>query len=217
MSQPAATRRRDADRGGREELIEAARAEMVEAGSADVSLQAIARRAGLTAPLVTYHFRTKEALFLELARRDMEPAIRRLDRLVQSDATPEEKLRLHILGIVRNYSERPYLNSLLNLLLRDASSDSSRQIALDMAAPLTTALARILEQGAEAGVFRPVDPRATYLMIVGACQYAFSSKLTVTSVAPGLHEPDAIAEYARATAEMFLRGLALPADDRAEG
>lgn len=208
MGSQATARRRDAERG-REELIEATRAEMVAAGSADVSLQAIARRAGVTAPLVTYHFKTKEALFLELARRDMEPAIRRLDRLVMSDASPEEKLRLHIVGIIGNYSQRPYLNSLLNLLLADASSETSREIARGMAAPLTDSLARILEQGVQAGVFRDVDPKTTYLMIVGACQYAFSSKLTVTSVAPGLHEPEAIAAYARATAEMFIRGLAV--------
>lgn len=207
MGSQAMARRRDAERG-RDELIEATRAEMVAAGSADVSLQAIARRAGVTAPLVTYHFKTKEALFLELARRDMEPAIRRLDRLVMSDATPEEKLRLHILGIIGNYSQRPYLNSLLNLLLADASSETSREIARGMAAPLTDALARILEQGSQAGVFRAVDPKLTYLMIVGACQYAFSSKLTVTSVAPGLHEPAAIDAFANATAEMFIRGLA---------
>ncbi|MDZ4374373.1 MAG: TetR family transcriptional regulator [Phenylobacterium sp.] len=188
-------------------MIEATRAEMTATGSADVSLQAIARRAGVTAPLVTYHFKTKEALFLELARRDMEPAIRNLERLVLSDASPEEKLRLHIVGIISNYAQRPYLNSLLNLLLADASSKTSRQIAGRMAAPLTDALARILEQGAEAGVFRRVDPVMTYLMIVGACQYAFSSKLTVTSVAPRLREPDAIAAYARATAQMFIRGL----------
>lgn len=206
MSSPEAVRRRDAEQG-REDLIEATRAEMIAAGSADVSLQAIARRAGVTAPLVTYHFRTKEALFLELARRDMEPAIRRLEQLVKSDAPPQEKLRLHIVGIVSNYSQRPYLNSLLNLLLADASSETSREIAASMAAPLTDALARILEQGVEAGVFRKVDPTATYLMIVGACQYAFSSKLTVTSVAPRLHRPEAIAAYAEATAEMFIRGL----------
>lgn len=206
MSSEAAVRRRNAERG-RDDLIEATRAEMIATGSADVSLQAIARRAGVTAPLVTYHFKTKEALFLELARRDMEPAIRSLERLVSSDASPQEKLRLHIVGIISNYSQRPYLNSLLNLLLADASSETSRQIAGRMAAPLTDALARILEQGAEAGVFRRVDPMMTYLMIVGACQYAFSSKLTVTSVAPGLREPDAIAAYARATAKMFIRGL----------
>jgi hypothetical protein len=69
-------------------------------------------------------------------------------------------------------------------------------------------LARILAQGRQAGVFRDVDPVATYLMIVGACQYAFSSKLTVTSVAPRLHAPEATAAYAQATAELFIRGLA---------
>lgn len=208
MGPGVAVRRRHADHDARDQLVEAARAEMTEAGSPNVSLQAIARRAGVTAPLVTYHFGTKEALFLELARRDMEPAIRQLERLAASDADPKEKLRLHILGIVRNYARKPYLNGLLNLLLHDESSDTSRTIARDMVEPLTGALRTILEDGIRAGLFRPVDPRMAYLMIVGACQYAFSSKLSVTSVLPDAGSPQTTDAYGRAVAETFLRGLA---------
>jgi AcrR family transcriptional regulator len=157
---------------------------------------------------VTYHFGTKEALFLELARLDMMPAIRRLARLVASDASPEEKLRLHIAGIIGNYSQKPYLNALLNYLLRDEASETSKAIARDMVSPLTTSLETILIDGAAAGVFRVVDPAMTYLMIVGACQYAFSSKLSVTSVMPHARNQAVTDAYAAAVADMFLRGLA---------
>lgn len=39
-----------------------------------------------------------------------------------TDLPADELLRIHISGIIRNYSRRPYLNKLLHLLLREETS-----------------------------------------------------------------------------------------------
>src|SRR5687768_15549577 len=98
------------DRSGREQLLDAAALAMTEAESVHIPLSAIARKAGVTAPLVTYHFGTKEGLLLALARRDTERALEQLQQLLAMDVPADEMLRIHISGIIRTYARRPYLN-----------------------------------------------------------------------------------------------------------
>src|SRR5687768_11561349 len=93
---PAAAGARIDDRSGRDQLLDAASAVMIEAESVHVPLSAIAQRAGLTAPLTTYYFKTKEGLLLALARRNTERALKQLQQLLEMDVPAEEMLRIHI-------------------------------------------------------------------------------------------------------------------------
>ena len=90
------------DRSARDQLLDAAGAVMTETETAAISLHAIARKAGVTAPLATYYFKTKEGLLLSLARRDTERSLQQLQHLLELDLPAEELLRIHISAIIRN-------------------------------------------------------------------------------------------------------------------
>ena len=180
---------------------------MTEAESVHIPLSAIAQRAGLTTPLTTYHFKTKEGLLLALARRDTERALKQLQQLLEMDLPAEEMLRIHVSGIIRNYAKHPYLNQLLNLLLRDEGSAAAREMKRTFVEPLAAAQRTIIERGVAEGRFQPVDPSFAYFIIVGACRDFFTNKITVKTVLGGEPDEDAVNRYTKAVIELLFNGL----------
>ena len=181
---------------------------MIAQHTADVSLHAIARHAGLTAPLVKYHFGSKEGLLLALARRDTARSIEQLRALVDMDVDPERKLRIHISGIIRTYARYPYLNGLLSILLRGASSGEARDgIRTTFVQPLMDAQRAILEQGVAAGRLRPVDAGYAYAAIVGACQFFFVNDSSRARLEDAAERETEVRAYADALSEIIVSGL----------
>jgi len=68
----------------RARLVDAALAEMRERGYAATSLEAIARRAGLTRGAIYWHFDSKEALFLELIEERVDRPARALMEITET-------------------------------------------------------------------------------------------------------------------------------------
>ncbi|MBY9068063.1 TetR family transcriptional regulator [Hyphomonas sp. WL0036] len=167
------------ERSGRELLLEAAGELMSEIGSIDVSLHQIAKRAGVTAPLVKYHFGSRDGLLLALAQRDTEHSLQQLQELVAMDIDPANKLRIHIHGIIRSYARHPYLNRLLDSLLHNQESEGSEIIRSSFMRPLIETQRKIIQDGIREGQFREVDDKHVYFMIIGACQYIFAARAAV--------------------------------------
>lgn len=193
----------------RDVLLDAARDLMTETGTSDVSLHAIARRAGVTAPLVKYYFGSKEGLLIALVKADTARSIEQLEALLSMDVSATQKLRLHVTGITRNYSRHPYLNGLLNRLIRGSTTEASEQIKASFVAPLINAQRRIIEEGIASGEFRAIDPDHAYFMIVGTCQYLFTVRVPFGDLMHGAPGQDAfVRSYTAAAVDFILRGLA---------
>ncbi len=189
-----------AERSGREMLLEAAGELMSELGTIDVSLHQIAKRAGVTAPLVKYHFGSKDGLLLAL-----------LTELMAMDIDPATKLRIHIQGIIRTYSRYPYLNRLLENFLKDsdAEKDATQSIWSSFMLPLIDAQKQIISDGIAAGQFRAIDSKHAYFLIIGACQHIFSTRISVRKLVGEKKVGQELArEYAAFAAETVLRGIA---------
>lgn len=181
---------------------------MIAEHTADVSLHAIARHAGLTAPLVKYHFGSKEGLLLALARRDTARSIEQLQDLVDMDVDPERKLKIHISGIIRTYARYPYLNGLLSILLRGATAGEARDgIRTTFVQPLMDAQRAILEQGAATGRLRSIDPGYAYATIVGACQFFFVNDSSRARLEGAAEREVEVKAYADALSDMIINGL----------
>lgn len=194
---------------GREKLLTAAGELMMELGTTDISLHQIARRARVTAPLVKYYFGSKDGLLMALAERDTEVSLRQLAELMSMDLDPATKMRIHVHGIIRTYARYPYLNSLLNGLLWDQQSESSIAIRMGFMRPLIEAQRKILEDGIAAGQFRKMDSRYVYFLIVGACQYIFSTRVAVHDIfGQGKVSRELARDYAAFAADTVLRGIA---------
>jgi TetR/AcrR family transcriptional regulator len=193
---------------GRDTLLAAASALMIEMHTFDVSLHQIARRAGVTAPLVKYYFGSKDGLLIALAQRDTERSLIQLDELMAMDLDPASKLRIHITGIILTYARYPYLNGLLDSLLRDNDSEGARTMQASFVRPLIEAQRQIITDGMAAGQFRDIDPNFAYFLIVGGCQYIFSTRVAFRMLVGDREVDDRFArEYAGFAVEAILKGI----------
>jgi AcrR family transcriptional regulator len=164
-------------------LLKAAGELMIERNSIDISLSELAKKSGINAALVKYHFGNKEGLLMALLARDSQSEIDNLDYLMRQPIAPTEKLKLHIGGIIRAYHRFPYLNRLIHRLLYESSEKSAKEVARLFAKPVFEFQRRLLEDGVEAGEFRKVDPMMFYISLIGACDHLFHGR---TAMSPAL-------------------------------
>ncbi len=203
----------DGERNAREQLIEAASQIMREGDTVDLSLSELSLRSGLNSALVKYYFGNKQGLMLALLERDMRNIVNSLDALLAKDFAPDEKLRVHIRAAIGTYFRFPYLNRLLMRLVRDASPDVSRKIADDYLKPISLAYTRLIDEGVQKGLFRPIDPQLFYFTVTGAADRFFSARLVLQHCygQSGMTE-QMRDDYADHTLDILMPGLLRPID-----
>lgn len=154
-------------------LLDAASKILSERNTIDISLSEIAQTSGLNSALISYHFGNKDGLLLALLRRDAEAALAQLKQLVAMPLSPDQKIRLHIAGVINTYAKSPYLNRLIHFLLENTNTQLAQEVSDFFIKPLIAAQSSIIGEGVAAGVFRPLDPMFFYFTFVGACDIIF--------------------------------------------
>ena len=166
----------------RDQLLDATGALMTEQRSIEISLSEIAERSGLNSALVKYYFGSKNGLLVALLRKVLGPRMAELQPLASADMPANEKLRIHINGVVNTYFKYPYVNRLMHYLLTDAGQEYGKIIAEEFARPLVETQTAILAEGQQAGLFRQADPLIFYFHLVGACDFLFFGRATLDHV-----------------------------------
>jgi AcrR family transcriptional regulator len=149
---PATARvRADAQRN-RDRLVDAARAALT-ADTQTVSLEAVARAAGVGIGTLYRHFPTRESLIEAVYRTELEAVLARADALLESHA-PAETLRLWMTEYAGFITAKRGMAESLRDLLRTGTISSSQTRPL-----VTATFRRILDAGVADGSLRP-DVRA---------------------------------------------------------
>jgi AcrR family transcriptional regulator len=166
-----------------EKLLGAASELMIERKSIEVSLSDIARKSGVNAALVKYHFGNKDGLLLALLARDAATEMTNLDYLMAQPISPAAKMKLHIAGIIKAYYQFPYMNRLIHYLLHESSAEAADEVSKFFVGPLLDFHRRLLAQGVAAGEFRAVDPVLFYTSLIGACDHLFFGRHAMSRAA----------------------------------
>ncbi len=200
---------RAARENSREALLDAASALMRELDTTEIGIVDIAARAGVNHAMIRYFFGSKEGLLMALLDRDVTWRIRQLGRLFHLDVTPTERMRIHLSGILDTYFAIPYLNRLIQQMVREADPARVRHIGEELLQPIANAQARIIEAGVASGEFRPVDPKLFYFNTIGAADGLYANRFTLSAVFGGLPNADPLlhARYRAHTVETLMKGL----------
>jgi TetR/AcrR family transcriptional regulator len=171
-------------------------------GFEGVSVETIARQAGVNKALISYHFGGKERLYNEILKTTLEEAKRHMDELRASDRPADEVLRefiarFHEMATVR----RPYFPA---LLLRDVLAGGRRfdEEIRPRIFGFFTGVAEILDRGVKSGCFRPVHPLLAHLGIMGSLIFFYATEPRRKQIMAELQLP-----MVHPTPEDFLRHI----------
>lgn len=149
----------------RSRILAAASAVFAVHGFDDTSVDDIARRAGLNKAMIYYHFDGKRGLYLEILQDMMRALGSRTGAIADSGLAPHDKLAAFVDGFSLEADARPDLPF---LMVREMA-DGARRLdgdTLRLMAAILGNLARILDEGVRAGVFRKAEPFAVYLSLI---------------------------------------------------
>ena len=147
-------------------LLDAARAAFVERGADDVSLEEIARRAGVGIGTLYRHFPTRQALLEAVYRDQVETLSARAEELLRTES-PEEALADWMRALVKFSSTK---RSMTAALLATLGTDS--ELLSACVTVIRTAAEALLARAQQAGVVRPDADAGDLMRLVHAVNIA---------------------------------------------
>jgi AcrR family transcriptional regulator len=147
-------------------VFDSAAAQFAKAGFDGVSVDDIAREAGVNKAMIYYHFADKLALYRAVLAEGLSRTGATVDAIAMSADTPPIKLDRFIEAFVRMTETRPWMPA---LMLREIAEGAPRLDADTMShmRVVIMSFVAILKQGQESGVFRRVHPILAYESVIG--------------------------------------------------
>jgi AcrR family transcriptional regulator len=158
----------------RARLLAAATDEFASRGFDGAAVDRIARRAGLNKAMIYYHFRNKQALYLEILRDMFASVGVETERIVATTLPPARKLDLFIETLMREARARPHFPPMMLREIAEGGRHLDRLTLLAVGTVFRSVVA-ILQQGQREGQFAPADPTLTYFTIVGPMIFYLAS------------------------------------------
>ena len=150
----------------RDAVFDSAAARFAKGGFDGVSVDDIARDAGVNKAMIYYHFADKLALYRAVLADGLSRMGATVHDIASAADTPAIKLDRFIEAFVRMTETRPWMPA---LMLREIAEGAPRLDADTMShmRVVIMSFAAILKQGQEAGVFRRVHPILAYESVIG--------------------------------------------------
>lgn len=193
-----------------ERLLEAAHELLYERAGGTVSVSDLCARAGANVAMVKYCFGNKDGLFDALVERVVASFVADLERLDGQDVDPDEKLRLHIRGVVRNYARYPYLNRLLSERFAADQPGVVTRLSELFAQPTREWYAGLLREGRAAGTFREIDPTFFFFSVLGAAEFMFAARPWMERAFDQPIGEELLQRFTDHTTTLILAGIAEP-------
>ena len=182
----------------RADIIQAAAQIIREKGYHGTSMQDIADAVQLQKASLYHHVTSKQDILFTILEQALDMLISDMQAVVESDMNPEEKLRSAMLGYIGRLTEDADLATVL--LLEHRSLEDKLRIQHNERRDRYEGLWRkIIQQGIQLGVFRPVDTTVVAFAILGVQNWMITwfnpeGRLSATE----------LADY---FSDLFLRGL----------
>ncbi len=122
--------------GTREQVMNSALEMFAERGFRGTSTRAIADHAGVSQPVVHYHFRSKAALFEEVLEKSVDAWVAQVEEILDGAMTSPA-------GVLRETGAAVLGQAEANRLLRSLGSEDDQRLVASSRGKLTAAMARV--------------------------------------------------------------------------
>ena len=158
----------------RDSVFNAAKPLFSARGYDGVSVDDIARDAGVNKAMIYYHFSSKAALYREILRDMFEAVSARVGVMARSAIDPADKIRAFVEAIATEAEARPHFPPIWFREIADGGQHLDVQTTAHIAA-IVKVLGGIVAEGVAAKRFRPVKPLFVHAGIVGPLLLYFAS------------------------------------------
>ncbi|MBW2268382.1 MAG: TetR/AcrR family transcriptional regulator [Deltaproteobacteria bacterium] len=197
--------------GSREALLEAAQELMAERGLPRVTVREVAERAGLQPALVNYYFGGKEELLQAVVDRAAGRLLARAAESVDSEGSPQERLRALLRSLVIGMTEEPYAPRLIVEQVLFGREEVVDEFARRFASRQFAILDSVFGEGRAAGEFRDLETHLLAPQMLGAAIFFFLAQPVLRRLF-GIEEitPEYASRYADQFADVLLHGICTP-------
>ena len=147
-------------------VFSAAAAAFSRRGFDGVAVDDIAHAAKVNKAMIYYHFADKLSLYREIVCEMLRAAGAAVTAIAERPAPAQDKLTAFVAAFVALSDERPYFPPLMVREIAEGAPHLDAG-ALTLMRAVFAAFARILAEGQQAGVFRPVNPVLAYMTVLG--------------------------------------------------
>jgi AcrR family transcriptional regulator len=152
----------------RVQILDAARKCFIEKGYFPTRMDDVARTAGLSKGGIYFHFESKRQIFEALVRQEYVESAKFLREM----SVEPQSYREMFANLARHYLEffsiRPDYPRFFMVMGEMAGRDESvREMLALLQKEYTDVIARIIQQGIDAGALKPVDPEVTATLLKG--------------------------------------------------
>lgn len=148
------------------QILEAAATVFAEKGFAGARVDEIAGRAGVNKATIYYHIGDKQALYGRVLHDIFSVTADDIERNINDDQTPEEKLLAYARSISQMVQLHPYVPRIMMYEAASGIQNFPVEAAKDLIR-MFIKLSEILEDGVTKGVFTEVNPILIHFVAVG--------------------------------------------------
>ena len=188
--------KQEAANGGRDRLLAAAAKLFAAKGYAATSVREILKAAKVTAPVLYYHFGSKEGLFNGLIRQGLEALSAEEERELAGATTTVDKVRAFCRARVAFDQRYPHVRWVAEEML---AGPPGLAPSFDLKGPVAKRIQRLADMvgaGVDEGEFRPCDPTAAALVLLGAVQMTWRLRLIKQHLPHPATPPERVLETA---------------------
>jgi hypothetical protein len=124
-----------------------------------------------------------------------------------------EKLRFHVLALVKTYTKTPYIDRLLHHLINESDDAGAQRISDYYVKRVVEFYRRLIEQGVKEQTLRPIDPIHVYFVLLGTGDHLAARRRLLK---PLLGDHDMDDQFARQFGEvlfeLLVKGIQKPKD-----
>jgi TetR/AcrR family transcriptional regulator len=198
----------DAKNGAAERILAVAESLFARSGYDGVSMNAVAREAGVSKANVFHHFGNKEELYLAVLRNARQ---RLTDQLEQLGARPDSPLDRTLRQITDRYLGDLFTHSDLSRLflrqLLDHYPVDSKVLAEKIFRPNFSQMEKLLTEAQQNGRMREdIDPALPMMLLIAGCLFLFQGGEVLRHL-PGADFTEDRDEYARMIVDIVMHGI----------